>query len=257
MPSNPGDERRRLILERIRSDGRGDVTELAAQLRVTAETVRRDLQVLQQHGLVQRVHGGAIPTEGGRFESSLTQRAGHRVPEKRRIAEAAVQHLNGAETIYLDEGSTQQMLAEELIKIDHPLTVITPSLTAATVLATSYSTTVLLLGGRVRHQTLGTVDHWAIDMLSDLVIDLAILGANGISVKHGLTTPDPAVCAVKSKAVEVSTRRVFTGLSTKFGVTSFCKFADVARFQTLITDKGLSNHEVARFRALGPEILRV
>src|SRR6478609_11079227 len=201
MPSNPGDERRRLILERIRSDGRGDVTELAAQLRVTAETVRRDLQVLQQHGLVQRVHGGAIPTEGGRFESSLTQRAGHRVPEKRRIAEAAVQHLNGAETIYLDEGSTQQMLAEELIKLEHPLTVITPSLTAATVLATSYSTTVLLLGGRVRHHTLGTVDHWAIDMLSELVIDLAILGANGLSRDRGLTTPDPAVAAVKKTVV--------------------------------------------------------
>jgi DeoR family fructose operon transcriptional repressor len=257
MPSNPGDERRRLILDRIRSDGRGDVTELAAQLQVTAETVRRDLQVLQQHGLVQRIHGGAVPTEGGRFESSLAQRAGHRVPEKRRIAEAAVQRLNGAETIYLDEGSTQQLLAEELIKLEHPLTVITPSLTAAAVLATSAATTVLLLGGRVRHHTLGTVDHWAIDMLSELVIDLAILGANGISVKHGLTTPDPAVCAVKSKAVEVSTRRVFTGVSAKFGVTGFCKFADAAKFETLITDKGLSSHEAARYRALGPEILRV
>src|SRR6478672_13298096 len=255
MPSNPGDERRRLILERIRLDGRGDVTELAAQLQVTAETVRRDLQVLQQHGLVQRLHGGAIPTEGGRFESSLTQRAGHRVPEKRRIAEAAVQHLNGAETIYLDEGSTQQMLAEELIKLDHPLTVITPSLTAAAVLATSPSTTVLLLGGRVRHHTLGTVDHWAIDMLSELVIDLAILGANGISVKHGLTTPDPAVCAVKNKAVQVSRRRLFTGVSDKFGVNSFCRFADVAKFETLITDSGLSVHEAARYRALGPHVI--
>ena len=179
------------------------------------------------------------------------------MPEKRRIAEAAVQHLDGAETIYLDEGSTQQMIAEELIKLDHPLTVITSSLGAAAVLATAESVSVLLLGGRVRHRTLGTVDHWAIDMLADLVIDLAILGANGISVKHGLTTPDPAVCAVKSKAVQVSKRRLFTGVSAKFGVNSFCKFADVAKFETLITDNGLSSPRGRPVSRSGAALIRV
>jgi len=256
MPSNPGDERRRTILEWIRSDGRGDVSDLAARLQVAAETVRRDLQVLEDHGLLRRIHGGALPTEGARFESSLDHRSSDRVPEKRRIAEAAMHHLDGAETVFLDEGSTQQLIAEEFIKLDRPLTVITSSLGAAAVLATAEPMSVLLLGGRVRHRTLGTVDHWATDMLSDLVIDLAILGANGISVKHGLTTPDPAVCAVKSKAVEVSRRRLFTGVSTKFGINSFCRFADVAKFETLITDTGLSSHEAARYRALGPNIIR-
>ena len=257
MPSNPGDDRRRSILGWIRADGRGDVTDLAARLQVAAETVRRDLQVLEDHGLVRRTHGGAYPVDGARFESNMTIRSGHLVPEKRRIAGAAVQHVDGAETVFLDEGSTQHLIAEELIKLDQPLTVITASLSAAAVLATSESMSVILLGGRVRHRTLGTVDHWAIDMLSDLVIDLAILGANGISVKHGLTTPDPAVCAVKSKAVQVSRRRFFTGVSTKFGVTSFCKFADVAKFEALITDTGLSSHEAARYRALGPHLIRV
>ena len=257
MPSNAGDERRRSILEWIRADGRGDVAELAGRLHVAAETVRRDLQVLEDHGLVRRIHGGAYPTEGARFESSLTARAEQRVPEKRRISAAAVQHLDGAETVYLDEGSTLQLIADQLIKLDQPLTVITPSLSAAAVLATAEAVSVILLGGRVRHRTLGTVDHWALDMLSDLVIDLAILGANGISVKHGLTTPDPAVCAVKSKAVRVSRRHLFTGVSTKFGVNSFCKFADVASFETIVTDTGLSNHEAARYRALGPQVIRV
>jgi len=256
VPGSAGDERRRTLLGWIRAAGHGDVADLAARLRVAAETVRRDLQVLEDNGLVRRTHGGAIPTEGARFESSLLHRSGQRVPEKRRIAEAAVKHLNGAETLYLDEGSTQQLIADELVKLDQPLTVITPSLGAAAVLATAEPMSVILLGGRVRHRTLGTVDHWAINMLSDLVIDLAILGANGVSVKHGLTTPDPAVCAVKTKAVQVSRRRVFTGVSTKFGVNSFCKFADVARFDTLVTDTGLSVHEAARYRALGPQIVR-
>ena len=66
MPSHPGNERRRAILEWIRSDGRGDVTELAARLQVAAETVRRDLHVLEDHGYVRRVHGGAFPTDRAR-----------------------------------------------------------------------------------------------------------------------------------------------------------------------------------------------
>ena len=99
---------------------------------------------------------------------------------------------------------------------------------------------VILLGGRVRGRTLGTVDHWATNMLSDLVIDLAIMGTNGISRDRGLTTPDPAVSAVKHKVVEVSRRRLFVGVHTKFGVNSFCKFADIADFETLITDTGMS-----------------
>ena len=257
MSGNTVDERRRVILEVVRTVGRGDVADLSARLQVAAETVRRDLKLLEDHGLVRRTHGGAYPTEGARFETSLTTRVEQRVPEKRRISAAAVQQLNGAETVYLDEGSTQQVIAEELTLLDRPLTVITPSLSAAAILASADQMSVILLGGRVRHRTLGVVDHWAIDMLSDLVIDLAILGANGISVQHGLTTPDPAVCAVKSKAVQVSRRRVFTGVSTKFGVASFCKFADVNAFEALITDTGLSNREAARYRVLGPQLLRV
>jgi DeoR family transcriptional regulator, fructose operon transcriptional repressor len=257
VPSTAAEERRRTVLDWIRTEGRGDVTELATRLQVAAETVRRDLAVLEVHGLVRRTHGGAFPTDGARFESALVHRSSHLVSEKRRIAQAAALNLNGAETIYLDEGSTQQLIAEELVKLDHPLTVITPSLGAAAVLATAESVSILLLGGRVRHRTLGTVDHWATDMLADLVIDMAILGANGISVRHGLTTPDPSVCAVKTKAVEVSKRRLFTGVSDKFGVNSFCRFADVAKFETLITDSGLSVHEAARYRALGPHVIRV
>ena len=67
MAGTPGEERRRTILDWIRSEGRGDVTELAARLQVAAETVRRDLQVLEVHGLVRRTHGGAIPDRRSTF----------------------------------------------------------------------------------------------------------------------------------------------------------------------------------------------
>lgn len=257
MQTKAGDDRRRLILEHARGDGHIEVAELAVRLDVATETVRRDLKVLEEHGLVRRTHGGAYPVDGAAFETTMTHRSGHRVPEKRRIAMAAAENLGDAETIYLDEGFTPQLVADELIKLQRPFTVVTASLSVAGALAPVETMSVILLGGRVRGRTLGTVDYWATNMLSDLVIDLAILGTNGISRDRGLTTPDPAVSAVKHKVVAVSRRRLFVGIHTKFGTNSFCKFADIADFETLVTDTGLSTHDAHRYTALGPAVIRV
>jgi DeoR/GlpR family transcriptional regulator of sugar metabolism len=248
--------RRHRILAIARSEGRADVAKLAAELAVAPETVRRDLRLLERHGLLRRTHGGAYPVETARFETSLATRETRKVPEKRRIAAAAVELLGDAETVFLDEGFTPQLIAEALPR-DRELTVVTASLSTAASLATAGAITVLLLGGRVRGRTLATVDHWATKMLAGFVIDLAYLGANGISREHGLTTPDPAVADVKAQAVRASRRRLFAGVHTKFGASSFCCFADVADFETIITDSGLSASEAHRYSLLGPQVIRV
>jgi DeoR family transcriptional regulator, fructose operon transcriptional repressor len=257
MAEKLGEERRRQILAHARGSGHIEVTELAGKLAVAAETVRRDLRVLEEHGLLRRTHGGAYPVESAGFETNLAHRSGSRVVEKRRIAAAAVDQLGDAETLYLDEGFTPQLVAEQLVGAGRPLTVVTSSLTSAGVMAAAPDLNVILLGGRVRGRTLATVDHWATAMLSELVIDLAILGANGLSRDRGLTTPDPAVAAVKKTVMGVSRRHVFVGVHTKFGVTSFCQFAAVSDFETLITDTGLSAHEAHRYSAMGPAVLRL
>jgi len=249
------DERQHEILATARAEGSVDVRKLAAELAVASETVRRDLRVLEQRGLVRRTHGGAYPIETARFETSLESRTSRRVPEKRRIAAAAVQLLGDAETIFIDEGFTPQLIAE-CLPHDRPLTVVTASLTPAAVLATSDSVTVLLLGGRVRGRTLATVDQWATRMLAGFVLDLAFVGANGISREHGLTTPDPAVADVKATVVRVSRRRIFVGVHTKFGVSTFCKFADVTDFESIITDTALPSSEARRYALLGPHVIR-
>lgn len=257
ISTKPGAERRRSILDTARSNGHVQVVQIADELQVAAETVRRDLKLLEDHGLVRRTHGGAYPVESAAFESGLDARAGNRVPEKRRIATAAVEQLGDAETVYVDEGFTPQLVAEQLALITRPLTVVTSSLTAAAQLAALGTHTTIILGGRVRGRTMGTVDHWATDMLGELVIDLAVLGANGISRDHGLTTPDPAVAAVKRTVVENSRRRLFVGVHTKFGIASFCRFAAIGDFEALITDTALSTHEAQRYAALGPQVVRV
>jgi DeoR family transcriptional regulator, fructose operon transcriptional repressor len=232
-----------------------EVGALAAELGAAPETVRRDLCHLRDRGLLLRTHGGAYPVESAGFESNIAQRTASLLPERRRIAAAAAERLRGAETVYIDEGVTPQFVAEALVP-DGPITVVTSSLLAAGALVELPSITVLLLGGRVRGRTMATVDHWATQMLSELVIDLAYLGANGISRENGLTTPDPAVAAVKSRVMTRARRKVFVGLHSKFGVSTFCRFADVSDFEALVTDTGLSVNEAHRYSALGPQVIR-
>ncbi|HKT00233.1 MAG TPA: DeoR/GlpR family DNA-binding transcription regulator [Rugosimonospora sp.] len=251
------EERQHRILATARGEGSVDVAKLAADLAVAPETVRRDLHQLEQRGLVRRTHGGAYPVETARFETTLAMRTTRRVAEKRRIAAAAVNLLGDAETLFIDEGFTPQLIAEAL-PTDRALTVVTASLPVAAVLANSSdAVTVLMLGGRVRGRTLATVDHWATRMLDGFVIDLAFLGANGISREHGLTTPDPAVADVKARVVRAARRRVFSGIHTKFGASSFCRFAEVTDFETIITDTNLPAAEAHRYSLLGPQVIRV
>lgn len=249
------EERQHQILTWARGEGEVDVNKAAADLGVAPETVRRDLRVLEQNGYVQRRHGGAYPVETSRFETTLAMRSTRRVPEKRRIALAAVELLGDAETVFIDEGFHPQLIAEAL-PTERNLTVITASLPVAAILAERDPVTVLLLGGRVRGRTLATVDHWATRMLGGLVIDLAFIGANGISREHGLTAPDPAVADVKAQAMKVSRRRIFIGVHTKFGLSSFCRFAEVADFEAIVTDSGLPASEARRYSLLGPQVIR-
>jgi DeoR/GlpR family transcriptional regulator of sugar metabolism len=257
MSTAPGEDRRRAILARAREIGHVDVGEISQLLAVAAETVRRDLRQLEAQGLVRRTHGGAYPVESGGFESTMRIRSESRVAEKRRIAAATVQLLDNAESIYLDEGYTPQLIAEDLVRLDRTLTVVTSSVGSAGLLARGSQHRVILLGGRVRSNTVATVDHWAVNMLGGLHVDVAILGANGISCENGLTTPDPAVAAVKETAVRVSRRRIFVGVHTKFGVTSFCRFAEVGDFEVIVTETALPAREGHRYQALGPHVLRV
>jgi DeoR family fructose operon transcriptional repressor len=253
------DDRQRQILARARANGRVAVAVLADELGVAPETVRRDLKQLAERGVLHRVHGGAYVVESAGFETNLAHRSTSMIAEKRRIGAAAVARLDGAESVYIDEGVTPQYVAEALPEVldrSSRLTVLTSSLLAASALANTPDVTVIVLGGRMRGVTIATVDHWALQMLDGLVIDLAYIGANGISREHGLTTPDPAVAAVKSRVMARARRKVFVGLHTKFGVATFCRFAEVADFEVLVTDKALSSGEAQRYSVLGPQVIR-
>ena len=141
------DGRQQRILGLARTQGRVEVADLAEQLAISPETVRRDLRRLEEHGVLRRVHGGAYPVENAGFETQLSARVGVRVDEKIRIARAAIGCLSDESSVFVDEGYTPQLVAESLPR-DRGLTVLTASVPLAASIAGRTDLTVILLGGR-------------------------------------------------------------------------------------------------------------
>jgi DeoR family transcriptional regulator, fructose operon transcriptional repressor len=248
-------ERRLEILTAARQQGRVDVTAAAERFGVAAETIRRDMQVLEQKGLIRRAYGSAYPVVRSVFETDLASRETNHVEQKQRIAEEAVKHLDEADTVFIDEGHLPQLLARSLPD-KRRLTVVTASLPVAALLASRPAYNVLLLGGLVRGRTLATVEHWATRMLAGFVIDLAYVGASGISLAEGLTTPDPRVADVKASVVRTARRRIFIGTCEKFGTVSFCRFAQVSEFNLIVTDSRFPASVARQYSAVGPAVIR-
>jgi DeoR family fructose operon transcriptional repressor len=249
------EERQQHIVDRARREGRVDVAELSAELAVTGETIRRDLSVLERHGLLRRVHGGAIPVERLGFEPALAARDALLTAEKDKIAKAALAEVPDEGSIILDAGSTTARLAE-ILPVDRQLTVLTNALPTALSLATRSNITVLFIGGRVRGRTLACVDPWAMDALSQSYVDVAFLATNGVSVQRGLTTPDQAEAAVKKAMIAAARRVVLLADHTKVTVDHLARFGRLGEIDTFITDTGLDERTAAEIESVGPRVVR-
>lgn len=248
------EERRQRIVELVQSRGRVEVSSLSDDLDVTTETIRRDLTVLERHGVLRRVHGGAIPVERLGFEPALSTRMGSHTDEKRRIAMAALAEVPEEGSILLDAGSTMACLAE-VLPADRELVVLTNGLPIAQTLAGRPNLTVMLLGGRVRPRTLATVDGWVHDALAHTFVDVAFIAANGVSTTRGLTTPDLAEAAAKRAMVRSARRTVLLADSSKFGTDHLAHFADLDEVDVVITDTGATCDDLEEFRQYGPRIV--
>jgi DeoR family fructose operon transcriptional repressor len=249
------EERQQAILQQARVHGRVDVTALAEDLNVTAETIRRDLTLLERAGVLRRVHGGAIPVERIGFEPALAARDAVLTAEKERIGKAALAEVPEEGAVILDAGTTTARLAQ-VLPGDRELTVVVNSPVLATMLGTRANLNVLLLGGRVRGKTLATVDDWALRPLADLYVDVAFMGTNGCSVEHGLTTPDPAEAAVKRAMIAAARRAVLLADHTKIGNDYLARFGSLSEVDLLITDAGLDDDLTMDLETAGLRVVR-
>ena len=249
------EERLNEIVARARAAGRVEVATLAADLAVTPETIRKDLTSLERQGLLRRVHGGAIPVERLGFEPALAQRSEANTEEKERIAKAALAELPQEGAILLDSGTTTARIAEQL-PADRELTVVTNSIPIALTLSVRPNLQVLVIGGRVRSRTLAGVGDWAVNALATVRVDVAFIGANGVSTAHGLTTPDQAEAATKRAMIQAARRAVVVADHTKLGEDYFARFADLNDVDTLITDSHADDDLVADIEAKGLTVVQ-
>ena len=174
--------------------------------------------------------------------------------EKARIARAALSELPTEGAILLDAGTTTARLAE-ILPPDRELTVVTNAVPIAMALSARPNVTVLTVGGRVRGRTLAMVDQWALRVLNETFVDVAFLGADGVSVERGLTTPDVAEAAVKRAMLQATRRVVVLADHTKIGNDCFARVGGLDEVDTLVCDDGLDAALAIDIQAAGPRVV--
>jgi DeoR family transcriptional regulator, fructose operon transcriptional repressor len=250
------EERRDFILQRARRDGRVAAAQVAAELGVTSETVRRDLSVLERKGLLRRTHGGALPVERLTGVPDVPVREKLMSTEKGRIAKAALAELPEAGgSVIIDAGTTTAHIVEHLLE-SATFTAITNSLPIGSALMERPGIDTFLIGGRLRHETQGTIDDWALHALCQITVDVAFIAANGVSVEHGLTTTDTPDAVVKRAMMGAARHLVVLADRTKIGADYLARFADLADIDLLITDAGLDPELADQIEAAGPRVIR-
>jgi DeoR/GlpR family transcriptional regulator of sugar metabolism len=244
-------ERQRKILDVVRRHGGARVSALAAALRVTEETIRRDLDKLEDEGAVLRSHGGAVPNWS---ETPHWLREIRNKDEKRAIALAAIPRIREGTRIILDGSTTAQYIARELAPM--PLTVVTPSLRAAESLAGKQGIEVLLIGGSLSALSLSTVGSEAEEMLSRYHVDAVYMSCTAVDLDKGVFEASVAWAAMRRRMLQAAETRVLLVDHSKFGARSLSLVAPLEEFQTVMTDAAAPAADCERMAAMGLEVVR-
>lgn len=236
------EERRRQIASLTAVEGRVNVTELSERFDVTAETIRRDLAVLDREGVVHRVHGGAVASQSFQTaEFTLDTRLRSATTAKSAIARAATEFIpKDGGSIFLDAGSTINALADLIGKMPPMphLSIVSNSLPIALSLANNGVNDVQLLGGSVRAITQAVVGDTALRTMALLRGDVAFIGTNALTLDHGLSTADAQEAAIKSAFVTNAHKVVVLCDSSKLGTDYLVSFASISDIDVVITDSG-------------------
>ncbi len=235
------EERRQHILGLAQREGRVRVRELSQVLGISQITIRKDLDSLQEKGLLPRSHGGALPGQPGALcDPPLQEKQSSRHSEKDRIAAAAAEMVQEGQCVMLDSGTTTTAVAHALKKFSR-LTVITNALNIASEL-TDTDFEVILTGGILRKNSFSLVGPVAEDMLSEMHTDILFLGVDGFDMEVGLTTPNLLEARVNRAMVSASTKVVAVCDSSKFNRRSLSRIVSPTAIHHVITDKNLPHH---------------
>ena len=249
--------RRAQILERVQRDGGASLADLASEHAVSPVTVHRDLELLSDAGLIERVRGGArsVPDTRPPIEAGWNTRVRGAAREKDAIALKARALVEDGSTIFIDASTTGMALARALEL--HPptaLTLVTNSPAIALGL-TADSIYVIMTPGELDQHMRVLTGRWTADFLADLNLAVAFISAAGITLEHGLTSSRAPLADTLNAAAECARKTVGLVDSTKFKRDSLMTVRSAQSLDMIITDDGLDPAIVGEFREAGVNLV--
>lgn len=248
-------DRLRQITDAVREAGRLGIAELAALTGASEMTIRRDLEVLAEQGVLERYRGGARSLLLRGEEPPFALRAQEGQETKRRIAAEVAELIADGESVVLDSGTTCLEVARAL---EHRrLTVLPLSLHAVNALSGAPQLTLLVPGGRPRPGELALTGPLTAASLAALRFDTAVIGCCGVTAEDGLTAYDLDDAAVKRAAVASSRRIIAVAEAAKLTRTALAFVAPAAALHALVTDEGAPDEEIDALRTAGVTVRTV
>ena len=248
-----GEERKLRILELVEQRRAIRVRDLSSRLRASVASIRRDLDDLERSGRLRRTHGGAVSNEAAAFEPSLAEKADQRSSAKTAIATAALRLIEANTTILLDAGTTTLQIARQLKK-RQDVKIVTNAPNLATELAEA-KVDVLVTGGTLRPRTMALVGPLAENALAGLHVDKLFLGANGVDLAKGVTTPNLVEAETKKAMLQCAKEVVLVVDSSKLGEVTFAQVCTLERLHRFITDDGASPQVLKAIAKRGVEVI--
>jgi len=248
-------ERYTHIAELIRNKKRVLVTDLAAHFNVSEVTIRKDLTHLEEIGICRRFHSGAVAaTEAGIIDVPVKHKVTIAKDLKDRIARLAVTLIEPDNTVMIDAGSTAHLIAYHL-KGRRNIRVVTNSLMVGSELADETGIEVVLTGGNVYSVSQALVGSLAIEALRRIHVDIAFVGAMGVSIERGFTSPTLAEAQCKEAMFAGAGKKVIVTDHTKLEQVSFAKFAGFPDVDILVTDSQADSEIVNKYRNAGLDVM--
>ncbi|WP_311478080.1 DeoR/GlpR family DNA-binding transcription regulator [uncultured Gulosibacter sp.] len=245
-------QRRTEITAALRAEHTVRISELAQKFQVSRETIRKDLYRLEDEGVATVIRGGAVLRDQRR-ESAFEQRRTLNIETKRAIARQAASLVEPGMTVFLDYGTTMQLLAERLVEIG-PLTVVTNTLPIAGTLLTNPEIALVIPGGNVRADESSLSGPLALSNLQRLYFDIGFFGCAGISADRGVTNFHVLEADFSRQAIAHANRSYLLADSSKFGTAALNKVVPLSALDAVITDEAVDPEQAEVIRDAGLDV---
>ena len=247
-------ERRNAILEKLQVERRVVVSELSALYDVSEETIRRDLDKLENDGYAIKSYGGAVINENSNLDLPYNVRKNTNVLGKQKIAALISEMVHDGDNIMLDASSTAVAIAKA-IKNKKELTVITNSLEIALELIETPGCNVISTGGVATGSSFALVGSVTDKTLRSYYVDKAIISCKGINMYAGFTESDERHANNKASMFYMAKTKILAIDSSKFDKIAFAKIGDLREISKIVTDKKPEEEWLQKFEELGVECI--